>query len=488
MAKQNRRQQGEGSVYQRGSDGRWVAELHLGYKPNGQADRRYFYGATPDAVIEKRRKFIADREAGFTPQKGKGWTTAGWLHHWLHKVIKNQVRESTWHKSYRAKTEMHLIAELGGWLKDLDETQLDELYAKLKRKGLAPSTIVQIHAILSRALKVAVQRKLIPRNPCQFTRPPTAERAEPLPPEREEATRTLKAVRGRWNGARWGLALAVGVRQGEALGLTWPCVDLTDLDRATVRVAYELVRLPWQHGCEDAHACGKRRHRYPCPPNPFDCPKAARTAGRRHVCVRPCPPRCKAHDEGKCPRWCEPDCARHAASCPERTGGGLVLTEPKSAKSKRTIPLPRPLAEWLAEHRTWQEADRVANAAGEGWGHDGKTCPRRPRPREVVCPACRRPAKKDSLVFTQPSGRPVDSRRDWGEWKALLAELGIPEYRVHDARHATATTLLEAGVDVVVVQEMLGHASPGFTQEVYQHVRPRLAREAADRMGEALWE
>jgi integrase len=481
-----RRQRGEGSIYQR-SDGRWVAEVHLGYKANGRPDRRYFYGSTPAEALEKKREFLTSREAGYTPIKGKGWMVAAWLDHWLHKIVKDQVRESTWHRSYRGKVEQHLIPNLSGYLRDLDEAALDELYAKLKRQGLSAVSITQIHAILSRALKVAVQRKLIPRNPCHFTRPPSAERAEPMPPEREETRRILTAVRSRWNGARWALALTTGIRQGEALGLLWPMLDLADLDNASMRIAWELVRLPWQHGCEDPHACGAARHRYPCPPDPADCPKAQRTSGRRHVCARPSPPRCREH-EGRCPTWCEPDCVKHAAACPQRTGGGLVLTEPKSTKSKRTVPLPRPLAEWLVEHRTWQEAARVASPVWEGWGHDGKVCPRRLRPREVVCPACRLPVRRDTLVFAQPSGRPVDARRDWGEWTALLEELELPHYRVHDARHGTATLLLEEGVDAVVVQELLGHSTPAFTQQVYQHVRPRVARQATDRLGAVLFD
>lgn len=482
MAKRTRRrQQGEGSVYKRKSDGRWVAELHLGYRPDGKPDRKYFYGSSPTEAMAKRREYIAAREAGFNPPKGKGWTTAAWLHHWLHKVAKNEVRESTWHKSYRKYTENHLIPNLPGRLRDLDEAMLDELYAKLKRQGLSSSTIGQIHRILSRALKIAVQRGLIPRNPCQFTNPPKPAPYEPMPPEREEAAAILTAVREQRNGARWALALATGIRQGEALGLLWPMVDLSDLDNASIRIAWELVRLPWQHGCEDPHACGARRHRYPCP---ADCPKAA--ASRRHRCIRPCLPRCTAHAPGKCPRFCEPDCTKHAAICPQRHGGGLILTEPKSVKSRRVIPIPRQLAEWLAEHRVLQEAERATNPNWEGWGHDPAVCPRRPRPREVVCPACRLPSKRDLVVFAQMNGRPVDPSNDWDHWKALLAELGIPSYRVHDARHAAATTLLEEGVDGVIVQELLGHSSLKVT-EVYQRVRARLVREATERLGAVFW-
>lgn len=488
MAKQNRRQRGEDSIYLR-KDGRWCCQIFLGTRPDGRPDRQWLYGKNPDEVIEKRDEFRRRVAEGFTPAKGKGSQTVGqWMHHWLHNVVKGEVRESTWNRSYRSKVEKHIIPGLG-WpkLNKLDEDDIEAFYATLKDQGLAPASILQIHRILSRALKVAEKRKKIYRNPCQLVTPPRPDHAEPIPPERDEAELILSATADRRNGARWALALSTGPRQGEALALMWPLLNLEDLDRPTVRIAWELTRLPWQHGCEDPHTCGKKRHRFPCPADPADCTKARRKAGRRHTCRTACPAKCREHGTGKCPRFCAPDCAKHASSCPQRHGGGLVLTEPKSKKSKRTAVIPREVARRLLTHRKAQAAERLAHPAWTGWGHDSETCDRRPRAREVVCPKCRLPTRKDALVFTQPNGQPIDPRRDWQEWADLLEELQIPHYRTHDGRHFAATTALEEGVDVVVVQEMLGHATPAFTQEIYQHVTPRLQRDAADKIGSALF-
>ena len=78
----------------------------------------------------------------------------------------------------------------------------------------------------------------------------------------EEAQRLLLAASRRRNGTRWAVALALGLRQGEALGLQWPDVDLTT---ATVRVRQALQRRTWQHGCTDPHQCGQRYHKtMPC--------------------------------------------------------------------------------------------------------------------------------------------------------------------------------------------------------------------------------
>lgn len=484
MPKTNRRQHGEGSIYQR-SDGRWVYELHLGYRPDGKPDRRYVYGKSVDDVMAKKQKLEAQLNDGYVPPKGKGDTVATWMTHWLYNIARSEIRESTWNRSYRSKVEKHIIPGLGRIrLRDLTEQHVEEFEAQLKKDGLAAASIIQIHRILSRALKIAVMRRLIPRNPCQFVSPPSSERAEPLPPERDEVSTILAAVADRRNGVRWALALAAGPRQGEALGLMWPCLNLDDLDHATMKIAWEVVRLPWQHGCEDPHACGAKYHRYPCPADPRDCRKAQRVSGKRHTCRRPCPPKCLEHDEGDCPSFCDPGCARHASRCPKRHGGGLRLTEPKSKKSRRTVSLPRPVAEMLAVHRTRQAVERPPRPLWQGWKHE---CDRRPKARELVCPKCRLPVRDDLLVFSQPDGSPIDSRRDWQEWADLLEELGLPHYRPHDGRHFTATTALEEGVDVIVVQEMLGHATAAFTQETYQHVRPRLQRDAADKIGGALF-
>jgi integrase len=63
---------------------------------------------------------------------------------------------------------------------------------------------------------------------------------------------------------------------------------------------------------------------------------------------------------------------------------------------------------------------------------------------------------------------------------ALVAEHGLPRIRFHDLRHTHATLLLKAGVPPKVVSERLGHASPGFTLNVYQHVLPGMQAAAAE--------
>jgi len=90
-------------------------------------------------------------------------------------------------------------------------------------------------------------------------------------------------------------------------------------------------------------------------------------------------------------------------------------------------------------------------------------------------------------VFCQADGRPLDARRDWQDWKALLTFAGVRDARLHDARHTAATMLLQQGVPARVAMQILGHSQISLTLGTYSHVVPELAQEAADRIGTALW-
>ncbi|GAA0672288.1 hypothetical protein GCM10009535_59900 [Streptomyces thermocarboxydovorans] len=71
-------------------------------------------------------------------------------------------------------------------------------------------------------------------------------------------------------------------------------------------------------------------------------------------------------------------------------------------------------------------------------------------------------------------------------FNTLLRKSGLRRIRFHDLRHSTATLLLEQGVELVVIKELLGHAHIGVTATVYAHVRLRLQRDAIDALGAAL--
>lgn len=89
-------------------------------------------------------------------------------------------------------------------------------------------------------------------------------------------------------------------------------------------------------------------------------------------------------------------------------------------------------------------------------------------------------------VFTTAQGGAIDPTNLTRAFTALLRRAGLRRIRFHDLRHSTATLLLEQGVELVVIKELLGHAHIGVTATVYAHVRLRLQRKAIDTLSTAL--
>ena len=102
-------------------------------------------------------------------------------------------------------------------LAKLQPEQVQTMYSQMLAAGLSASTVLRTHRILSRALKVAMQRGKITRNACTLVNAPTPHRSESNPLTVEEARRVLLAAQGVRNAARWTVALALGRCQSEAL-------------------------------------------------------------------------------------------------------------------------------------------------------------------------------------------------------------------------------------------------------------------------------
>jgi integrase len=139
--------------------------------------------------------------------------------------------------------------------------------------------------------------------------------------------------------------------------------------------------------------------------------------------------------------------------------GRPAFFPPKTVSSQRWIILPRACMVSLRAHRVRQRDER--EKAGEGWQEHG-------------------------LVFTRLDGLPLDAsgvNRLFGD---LCDFAHVRKIRFHDLRHTCATLLLEQGVDLVTIKELLGHAHIHITANVYAHVRPRLQRNAIEAMNTAL--
>jgi integrase len=90
--------------------------------------------------------------------------------------------------------------------------------------------------------------------------------------------------------------------------------------------------------------------------------------------------------------------------------------------------------------------------------------------------------KERDLVFCHPDGRPYHPDRFSREFDRRVQRHGVPRIRLHDLRHTWATLALQAGVDVKVVSERLGHSTATITRDVYQHVTPAMQSDAAERV------
>jgi integrase len=89
-------------------------------------------------------------------------------------------------------------------------------------------------------------------------------------------------------------------------------------------------------------------------------------------------------------------------------------------------------------------------------------------------------ADSTGLIFTMPGGHPLHPANVTDTFTTLAADAGLPPIRLHDLRHGAATLALAAGVDIKVVQEMLGHSCLAITADTYTSVLPAVARAAAE--------
>ena len=132
----------------------------------------------------------------------------------------------------------------------------------------------------------------------------------------------------------------------------------------------------------------------------------------------------------------------------------IAIGPPKTAKSRRHIFLDAQTVEVLREHRKRQRQERLA--LGPEWD------------------------TSSDLVFRDEIGGSIHP--DWfsRRFDLIVRSMDVPRIRLHDLRHTYATLALKAGVHPKVVSERLGHATTGITLDLYSHVVPSIAREAAD--------
>lgn len=331
--------------------GRWCAVLDLGWA-GGKRQRKTMYGATRKEAASKLAAAARERDTSAIVVASP--SMEAWLRYWLDVICAERELKVNTMKSHRSKVERYLIPHLGRHRVDkLAPEHIRAMYAAMRKQGLSEATLRQTHAILHRALKVAAREGKTSRNVAELLDPPKVSKNRRQGLTVADARRVLKV-----SGLRWHLALYMGLRQGEALGLRWSAVNV---EESWLVIDQTVVREP---------------------------------------------------------------------------GAGLVFDTPKSAASRRMVPIPPVVQAWFK--LAWLEH---VEAGGDPGG----------------------------LIFHDGRGGPLDPRRDWDHWKAVLDLASTPPFApvpaiaLHAARNTTAKLLEEAGIPARMVAQILGQSTVEVT-------------------------
>ena len=214
MAK--RRGNGEGGIYQRESDGKWCASVDLGFV-NGKRRRKVMYGKIRKEVADKLKALHRDQASGVHLAVERQ-TVETFLMRWLDDVVSQRNKART-QDSYRTTVRRHMVPTLG-------HIQLDQLRPEHVQMIIRALQAQELHrtaqyarTILVRALNQAVKWRLLSFNPAALTEPPHVEKHVIEPLTIQQARALLEAVQGDPLEALYHIALSLGLRRGEILGL-----------------------------------------------------------------------------------------------------------------------------------------------------------------------------------------------------------------------------------------------------------------------------
>lgn len=308
-------------------------------------------------------------------------TLAEFLERWLRDYAKPNLSPRGFER-YAGIIRKHITPDMGSlMLTQLRPEHLQKHYTASLNNGLSARTVRYHHAVIHKALQMAVKWGLVSRNVADGVDVPRARHPEMQTWDENDVTRFLEAAKDSPYYALFYTALYTGMRRSELLGLKWGDVDFI---LSQVYINRSL------HHLKD---------------------------------------------------------------------GSYVFTQPKSAKSRRTIALPPSAFLVLKDHHKKQKLERAVLGI---------------------------PLTDDNLVFSQFNGKPLRPNTITRAWAMLVARAGLKVIRLHDARHTHASLMLKQGIHPKIVQERLGHTSIQITLDTYSHVVPGLQQAAAERFDKLL--
>lgn len=296
---------GRSSIY-RDSGGTWHGWVTMGRDGSGKPVRRHVRGRTRGAVTER----VADLEGQRANTHGlaaanRRQSLGDWLDEWLVHIKRSRKPRTFTTYDALIRTHCQPLRELK--LHQVTVRQIDDLLDHVATT-VSPITAGNLHRTLRAAFTVAVRRGLVPANPCRYATIPRVMHTEVQPLTVQEVHLLLAVAAEDRHAARWSVALALGLRQGESLALKWGDVDF---DSGTLAVRRQLQRHPWEHGCATS----------------------------------------------------QPD--HTAAKCSRRHGGGLRFDDTKTGAGRRVLAIPPQMLPQLLDHRRAQAAERLK--AGAAW-------------------------------------------------------------------------------------------------------------------------